>query len=383
MLPSITVRINDAATARRLLVRPQREFGEAYVRGSITIENGTLRDLLRLAAHQQQLWHHAAGPALKRAVRSWAAATNYIDQLNSTQRSLRNVRHHYDIGNRVFELFLDPAMQYTCAYFPAGALPAGTDPALHRYFENRVEDLDQAQRRRMDHMMSKLGLSAGMSVLDVGCGWGGFALEMARTQNVSVLGISLSAEQLKYAEESSRKAGLQSRVQFELLDYRNVEGRFDRIVAAGVLEHIGKPHFKSFFRKLASLLKPDGVILIDSTGRVDGPGGTNTWLRKYIYPGGYIPALSEIQRAVESSSLELYDVEVFRIHYAMTVREWERRFTLAAGEITALMGAEFVRMWQLYLAASEMSFVYGRYVNFQLQLSNSRFSLPITRDYLT
>lgn len=353
------------------------------MRGEITIEDGSLRDALSLFARQQQHWRRTAPKHVRQFVRAWANAANAVHQMNFRGPSKRNVQHHYDIGNRVFELFLGPAMQYTCGYFSADVLPTGDNRALARYFENRVEDLALAERQRMAHMIAKLRLSPGMRVLDVGCGWGGFALEMARTQNVDVLGISLSVEQLKHAQKQADDAGLSTRIKLQLTDYRDVKGQFDRINAAGILEHIGKPHFGTFFNQLKSLLAPDGVILVDATGRVDSPGGTNPWLRKYIYPGGYIPALSEVQRAIEASGLELLDAEIQRVHYALTIREWERRFMQASGEITALMGAEFVRMWQLYLIASEMGFVYGRFVNFQLQLGNSRFTVPVTRDYLT
>lgn len=380
--PSICVRVHDAATAWHLLFSPQIAFGEGYVSGAITIEKGSLRDLMRLAAHEQYLWHQTASPLLRQASSLWAAFRNRLDQINSKTRSKRNVEQHYDIGNEVFELFLDPAMQYTCAYFPDEAVVVGCEAVEQHLREDRTLDLDHAQQRRMNHMIAKLGLKSGMRVLDVGCGWGGFAIELARQCNVIVHGISLSREQIKYAEDKVRRAGLSSRITFELVDYRDLKGRFDRIVAAGILEHIGRPNFLTFFRTLNGLLAPDGVILIDATGRVDGPGGTNPWIRKHIYPGGYIPALSEVQRAVERSGLELYDAEVFRMHYALTAREWERRFTRSASEIAAIKGQAFVRKWQLYLAASEMSFIYGRFINFQLQMSNSRFATPSTRAYL-
>ena len=383
IVPAIALRVHTREAARRLLLRPQLAFGEGFVRGEITFQKGSLRDFMRLVASQRQRWLQTASPLGRQFANLCAAVGNYLHQFNTRARARRNVHRHYDIGNRIFELFLDPAMQYTCAFFPPDVLPAGRQGVLDRYFQSGPRDLDLAQQRRIAHMIRKLGVTSGMRVLDVGCGWGGFALEIARQADVEVLGISLSRQQLDYAREQTHRAGLASRVRFELIDYRDVRGRFDRIVAAGVLEHVGKRHFAAFFRQLEKRLAPEGVILVDSTCRADGPGGTNPWLRKYIYPGGYIPSLSEIQLAIEGSGLELLDLEIFRLHYALTVREWERRFTASADEIAQLMGHEFVRMWQLYLTASEMSFVYGRYVNIQLQLSNSRFSMPITRDYMT
>ncbi|MGO9174347.1 MAG: class I SAM-dependent methyltransferase [Rhodomicrobium sp.] len=381
--PSIAVRLRNPADRWRFLLAPRVTFGEGYTAGEIVIEKGSLRDLVALISKAHRTWRQTTPRPLQNLLRSWSAATNFIHQVNTKARSRRNAQHHYDIKSRVFELFLDPAMQYTCAYFTEDVLPAAAGPALQRYFEHRTEDLDAAQRRRMAHMIAKLRLAPGMRVLDIGCGWGGLAIEMARQCQVEVLGITLSSEQLAYAEDKARKAGLTSQVRFLLADYRDAGGTFDRIVAAGVLEHIGTVYYKTFLLRLKALLAPEGIVLIDAAGRVDGPGGTDSWLRKHIYPGGYIPALSEVQRAVEASGLETLDVEIMRMHYAFTVREWERRFMCARNEISGLMGEEFVRMFQLYLLASEMSFVYGQFVNFQLQLSNSRFAAPVTRDYLS
>lgn len=250
------------------------------------------------------------------------------------------------------------------------------------YREQRIEDLNDAQRRRIAHIINKLRIKDEMRVLDVGCGWGGLALEIAKQSKACVVGISLSAEQVRYAKKRAAEAGLSQRLRFELIDYRNITGVFDRIVAAGVLEHVGKSHYLRFFKCLERSLAPEGILLVDTIGRVGPRGGTDPWLRKYIFAGGYIPSLTEITRASEVTRLMLLDVEVFRVHYAFTVREWRRRFLQAAGEIKEKMGDQFIRMWELYLVASEMASVYGRFVNYQVLLSKSRFAAPITRDYM-
>jgi cyclopropane-fatty-acyl-phospholipid synthase len=380
--PDVTVRLRESIPVLHLLRTPQVAIGESYMRGTLVIERGTLRQLMAIVFKTLTLHRETTFARLMPMISSLRSAASRFAQWNSRAASRWNVEYHYDIGNELFELILDPSLQYTCGQFPAAAMPVGTTQALAAYGADPARDLDAAQRRRIEQIISKLRIGPDMRVLDIGSGWGGLATAIAERTGADVLGITLSPRQLEYARTLAAARGLAARARFELLDYRSLSGRFDRIIAAGVLEHIGKAHHATFFRRIGSLLSDDGSALVDSTGRADRPGNTNPWLRKYIFPGGYIPALSEVCTAVERSGLEMLDVDIARLHYAFTVREWERRLAASADRIRALMGAEFVRMYELYLASSEMAFVHGRFVNFQLLVSNSRFAAPITREFM-
>jgi cyclopropane-fatty-acyl-phospholipid synthase len=380
--PSLIVRLTNPRIQWKLLLSPQIAAGEGYMTGEIKIEHGTLRDFMDLIFRHQQIANEITWTKWLPYTSSIKSAIGRLYQLNSLILSRKNVKHHYDIGNDIYEKFLGPTMQYSCAYFPPNVLPIGKRAALDKYHQEATEDLDSAQQNKIDHLIKKLQLRDGMRILDVGCGWGGLAMEIARRSNVRVLGISLSSEQIAYAAQKCTEAGLSDRVQFKLLDYRHLTEQFDRVISVGMFEHVGKAYYPTFFKCMERALEPEGIFVLHTIGRIDRPGGTNPWLRKYIFPGGYIPALSEIIKVSEKTNLVLSDVEVLRLHYAFTLREWSRRFGDASEEIANSMGEEFIRMWQFYLASSEMAFVYGRFVNYQLQFVRDRFSLPITRDYL-
>jgi cyclopropane-fatty-acyl-phospholipid synthase len=380
--PSLKVRLTNSSIQWKLLFNPQVAAGEGYMNGEILIEQGTLRDFMDIIFRHQQIANEITWANWLPFATALRSLIGRVYQLNSLILSRRNVKHHYDIGNSMYEKFLGPTMQYSCAYFPPSVLPLGKTLGLSRYHEQRIEDLDTAQRTKIALLIKKLQIRDGMRVLDVGCGWGGLAIEIARSADVQVLGISLSDEQISYANRKALEAGLSDRVQFKILDYRKLDDSFDRIISVGMFEHVGKSYYSTFFRCMEQALKLEGIFVLHTIGRIDRPGGTNPWLRKYIFPGGYIPALTEIAKVSEKTRLILSDVEVLRLHYAFTLREWNRRFSESSDEIKEEMGEEFIRMWQFYLASSEMAFVYGRFVVYQLQFVKDRFALPITREYL-
>jgi cyclopropane-fatty-acyl-phospholipid synthase len=358
----IAIRFTDARVARDIAYDPRLGAGEAYMNGRLLVENGGILDLLDLFRMNAR-WDGGSGQGgFKKSTGRMLAK---LDRLNWRRRSKRNVAHHYDLSDRLYDLFLDEDRQYSCAYF--------TDPS---------NSLEQAQLDKKAHIAAKLRLTPGQRVLDIGCGWGGMALYLNRVADVDVLGITLSEEQLKTARRRAEEARVDSRVKFELIDYRDVEGRFDRIVSVGMFEHVGPPHYRTFFRKCRSLLSEDGVMLLHTIGRMGGPGITDAWTSKYIFPGGYIPALSEIVRASERTKLILADVETLRLHYGYTIEHWYRRVTDKRDEIVALYDERFFRMWQFYLAGAVVTFRHGGMVNYQLQYIRDRHALPITRDYM-
>jgi cyclopropane-fatty-acyl-phospholipid synthase len=290
--------------------------------------------------------------------------TKRLHQYNPIPRSRRNVAHHYDLSRELYETFLDADRQYSCAYF--------TKPG---------QDLETAQLRKKQHIAAKLHLEPGMRVLDIGCGWGGLGLYLAERLGAEVTGITLSTEQLALANARAAAAGLEASAQFHLRDYRHETGKFDRIVSVGMFEHVGVNHYGEFFRTVHDRLADDGVALLHTIGRRDGPGSTNPWLQKYIFPGGYSPSLSELSAAIERSGLWINDVEVLRLHYAETLRHWRLRFEANRAQVAALYDERFCRMWEFYLATSEVSFRHLDSVVFQLQLSKRRDAVPQTRNY--
>jgi cyclopropane-fatty-acyl-phospholipid synthase len=358
----VTIRFTDAATPRRIARNPAMGAGEAYMDGRLIVEEGDIGQFLDLIGYNVR-WD-ADNPVRTRLWRPQRIAA-MLDTWNWERRSKRNVAHHYDLSSQLYDLFLDADRQYSCAYFD--------DPA---------KSLDQAQQDKKAHIAAKLALHAGQRVLDIGCGWGGTALYLNRVADVDVLGITLSEEQLKIARERAAAAGVSNRVTFELCDYRKIKGMFDRIVSVGMFEHVGPPHYRTFFEKCRDLLAPDGVMLLHTIGRADGPGATDPWLARYIFPGGYVPALSQIMPSIERSFLWVTDVEALRLHYAYTTAAWYERVTAHEAEITSLYDACFFRMWQFYLAGAVAAFRHDGHLVFQLQLTRKRDAVPITRDYM-
>lgn len=358
----VAIRFADKATERAIAFDPQLALGEAYMNGRLQIEQGGIYDFLELAMRNA-----AARPAppwiswLDR-FRHWLRR---LQQFNPVGRAQRNAAHHYNIDGAIYDLFLDPDKQYSCAYFQPGA------------------DLVEAQHAKKVHLASKLALGPGQRVLDIGCGWGGMALWLAANTGCQVKGITLSSEQLAIAKDRARKQGLQSMVEFALEDYRQVAGTFDRIVSVGMFEHVGVNHYATFFRRLRDLLNPDGAAVLHSIGRSDGPGFTNPFIAKYIFPGGYFPSLSEVLPAIERSGLIVSDVEILRLHYAETLKAWRERFMASRDLAAARMGEAFCRMWEFYLAGSEAAFRHQGLIVFQIQLIKRIDALPITRDYMT
>jgi cyclopropane-fatty-acyl-phospholipid synthase len=362
--PQAALRLHDQGTIRRLVLNPSLGLGEAYMSGSVTVEDGSIYDLLDVMLLNLQ--GKPAGHPVLRLRENLAAFVRRAVQYNPAGRARRNVAHHYDLNGRLYSLFLDRDRQYSCAYFPRGD-----------------ETLEEAQTAKKRHIAAKLCLDRpGLRVLDIGCGWGGMALTLARDFGAQVTGVTLSQEQLTEARARAAAEGLQDRVRFELQDYRSVTETFDRIVSVGMFEHVGIGHYRSFFDTVARCLKPDGVALIHAIGRSDGPGSTNAWIRKYIFPGGYSPALSEVLPPVERSGLMATDIEILRLHYAETLRHWRRRFAANRDAITALYDEKFCRMFEFYLAGSEITFRRSGHVVWQLQLAHRHGVVPLTRDYI-
>ncbi|HEX4695738.1 cyclopropane-fatty-acyl-phospholipid synthase family protein [Sphingomonas sp.] len=363
--PDIAIRFADRATPGRILRDPSLGLAEAFIEGRATIERGDIMGLLALATANNR-WEAATG-ALdpNAAARTVTWIRRKIDQYNRTRVSRQNVKHHYDIGNALYDLFLDADRQYSCAYF--------LDPG---------ESLEQAQLDKKAHIAAKLALTPGMRVLDIGCGWGGMALYLHQTYGVDVLGITLSDEQIKTANQRAADAGVADHVKFALTDYREQTGSFDRIVSVGMFEHVGPPQYRTFFKKCRDLLTEDGVMLVHTIGRAGGPGVTDEFTARYIFPGGYIPALSEIAKGYEGLRYYMTDCEVLRLHYAYTLQTWYDRAVANKDKIVAMYDETFFRMWTFYLAGSCVSFRYGGMVNYQLQFARNRHALPITRDYM-
>jgi cyclopropane-fatty-acyl-phospholipid synthase len=358
----VVVRLKSRLTSAKLTINPEFYLGECYTDGTLIIEQGTLWDLLEICGRnlerkkgQGQNWITGAAKAILRR----------LMQSNSVSTARCNVAHHYDLSHLLYQQFLDADLQYSCAYF--------RDP---------TESLDSAQDAKKRHIAAKLLLEPDQRVLDIGCGWGGLALSLAQAARVRVVGVTLSCEQLVIAEQRARRAGLDQRVKFELVDYREIKGKFDRIVSVGMFEHVGSPQYIRFFDTISGLLADDGIAVIHSIGRKDGPDVTNAWIRKYIFPGGYIPALSEVIPAIERAGLWITDLEILRLHYAQTLRHWRTRFLANRRKLSEFYDERFCRMWEFYLAVSEMNFRYGGLMVFQAQLTRQIATVPLTRDYL-
>jgi cyclopropane-fatty-acyl-phospholipid synthase len=363
--PEARMSLGDRHIVRRLVLNPELGIGEAYMEGGLVPLDGSIHDVL--AVLLANLRGNSNGLLVAWLRRAAARMRRPLDQFNAVGRARRNVAHHYDLNGRLYSLFLDRDRQYSCAYFPHG-----------------TETLEEAQAAKKRHIAAKLCLDRpGLSVLDIGCGWGGLALTLARDYGARVTGITLSTEQLIEARARAEAEGLADRVSFELMDYRAMDRRFDRIVSVGMFEHVGVIRYRAFFDMVARCLEPDGVALLHSIGQWDGPGTNNPWIQKYIFPGAYCPSLSEVTRAIERSRLLTTDVEVLRLHYGETLRHWRRRFAANRDTIASLYDERFCRMFEFYLSACELAFRYGSLTVFQIQLTHRQTAVPLTRDYIT
>ncbi len=361
---AVKVRLHDAATVRHLALNPEMALGEAYMNGALTIKEDDLQRFMGLivsnvrGAAANEVWW-------QKPVMRARAALRGLANVNFVTRARGNVARHYDLSGRLYDLFLDNDRQYSCAYFRA---PTDT--------------LEHAQANKKEHIARKLMIEPGMSVLDIGCGWGGMAVSLARDYGARVVGITLSEEQYAWAKRRVENSGLADRVDIRLCDYRHIEGTFDRIVSVGMFEHVGLRHFDAYFRTIRDRLSPEGIALVHTIGWIGPAQGTNPWIGRYIFPGGYIPTVSEAMNAIEKTRLWATDIECWRLHYAWTLRHWYDRFQKNADEVAAMYDDRFVRMWRFYLAACEQTFRHGPQAVFQFQLSRNIDAVPLTRDYI-
>jgi cyclopropane-fatty-acyl-phospholipid synthase len=361
--PEVTMQLTDPTLYRKLFFNPELHAGEAYMDGRMSFPGSSLRAFLTLfSVNRLSLGNQPMQKALRRVSRG----LKRFQQANPVGKAQQNVAHHYDLGNEFYKLFLDKEMFYSCAYF-----------------RDEQETLEQAQRNKCRLIAAKLNLKPGLRVLDIGCGWGGLARYLAEIADVEVTGVTLSKEQHALAVEAAKAAGLESRVKIELKDYRHLSDKFDRIVSVGMFEHVGVGHYDEFFAKVNDLMVDDGVMLLHSIGHMSPPGTASPWLRKYIFPGAYSPALSEVFPAVENNSLWVTDLEFLRVHYATTLRHWHERFERNRAAVAQMYDERFCRMWEFYLISAEMMFRTGSQEVFHMQLARKRDAAPIVRDYVT
>lgn len=358
-----TVRLHDKAIETKLALNPELSLGEAYMDGRLTLEEGTLRDVIELAARNLQRFDDHP---LVSFVKGLLYRGRWLEQYNPVGKARRNAAHHYDLSAELYGLFLDRDRQYSCAYF--------TSPD---------DGLNAAQESKKRHLASKLLLDRpGLRVLDIGSGWGGLGLYLAQAGDCDVTGVTLSREQHKLSCQRAEQARLAERCRFFLKDYREETGQYDRIISVGMFEHVGKRNYDEFFGNVRDLLSDDGVCVVHSIGRLDWPSPINAFIRKYIFPGADLPALSEVMKSVERSGLITTDIEILRLHYAETLKHWERRFQANRHKVAALYDERFCRMWETYLLACEMGFRHMNLMVFQLQLTKKLETLPLTRDYM-
>lgn len=358
------IRIHDKSLYWKLVLNPELHAGEAYMDERITMEEGTtVRDFLTLFSANRYSLSEIKAQKLLYDIKM---ITRSIQQANPKGKAQKNVSHHYDLGNDFYKLFLDKNMLYSCAYF--------RDPS---------DTLEQAQRNKLRLLAAKLDLQPGQRVLDIGCGWGDLALYLAQLADVEVLGVTLSKEQQALASERAREAGLDNRVRFELKDYRDVAEKFDRIVSVGMFEHVGVPFYDEFFKKINQLMPDDGIMLLHSIGHMSPPSTASPWYRKYIFPGAYAPALSEVFKVTERNHLWCTDMEFLRLHYALTLSHWCERFDKNRAKVVEMYDERFARMWEFYLISAEMMFRTGSQLVFHMQLSRKVDGAPIVRDYIT
>ena len=360
--PAIKIKLLDKSLHYKLLFLPDLYFGEAYMNGSLVIENGTLTEFLEIA--MQNIGRNELNNYSK-IVKKVTGTYRYLTNFNFISKSKENVAHHYDISEKLYDLFLDESRQYSCAYF-----------------KNENDTLEEAQLNKMQHIIKKLNLKPNQRVLDIGSGWGTLAMEIARQSKCEVLGITLSQNQLEYSKKKAKELNLENQVSFKLVDYRELNEKFDRIVSVGMFEHVGRKFYNKYFKSVAKMLTEDGVALIHTIGSNMTPRDPHPWISKYIFPGGYTPSLSEVAGPIEKSGLIISDLEVLRMHYSHTLRNWKERFMGKKDEVLNMFDEKFFRMWEFYLVGCELAFKWGDQVVFQFQLSKKILSTPNTRDYI-
>ena len=358
----ITVKILDKKLHYKLFFRPDLYFGEAYSNGDIQIENGSLTDFLDIA-----LMNIGRGELnfFSMLINKLYGSYRYLTNFNFIKKSKMNVAHHYDLSDDLYSLFLDPKKQYSCGYFI-----------------NENDTLEDAQNNKIQHIIKKLNIKPNQKVLDIGCGWGSLAIDIAKSTNCEVTGITLSENQFNYCVKKAKKLNLENQVTFKLIDYRQLDEKFDRIVSVGMFEHVGRKFYKNFFKKIDNLLKDDGVSLVHTIGSVNPPRDPHPWITKYIFPGGYTPSLSEVVTPVEKAGLIVSDIEVLKLHYSHTLRHWKENCIKNKIQIINMFDEKFFRMWEFYLASCESAFKWGDQVVYQFQLTKNYMSTPNTRDYI-
>ena len=358
----IELEILDKSLHKKLLLHPDLYFGEAYTDGTLRIKNGSLSEFLEIAFKNiGRSEINLYGKTLNKL----KGTLRYFTNFNKILKSKKNVAHHYDISEKLYDLFLDKKRQYSCAYF-----------------KNESDSLEIAQENKINHIIKKLNIKPNQKVLDIGSGWGTLAIDIAKKTQASVTGITLSENQLRYSQKKAKELNLDNQVEFKLVDYRQLNEKFDRIVSVGMFEHVGRKFYRTYFNKVAKMLNNDGVALIHTIGSVNPPRDPQPWITKYIFPGGYTPSLSQIARPIEDSGLITSDIEVLRIHYAHTLRNWKERFLTKKDKVLEMFDEKFLRMWEFYLASCEMAFKWGDLVVFQLQLTKDTRAVPNTRDYI-
>ena len=358
----ITLKILNKKLHYKLLFRPDLYFGEAYSDGTIIIENGTLTEFLNIA-----LINIGRGELnfFSQIFNKLSGSFRYLTNFNFIKKSKMNVAHHYDISDELYELFLDPKKQYSCAYF-----------------KNEDDTLETAQNNKINHIIKKLNIKSGQRILDIGSGWGSLAIDIAKSIDCDVTGITLSENQYNFSLKKIKDLGLEKKVRFKLLDYRQVNDKFDRVVSVGMFEHVGRKYYKKFFDQIFNLLDENGVAIVHTIGSVDPPRDPQPWINKYIFPGGYTPSMSEMTKPIEKSGLIVSDVEVLKLHYSLTLRHWKERFLSNKNKVISMFDEKFFRMWEFYLTSCEIAFKYGDQVVYQFQLAKNYTSTPTTRDYI-
>ena len=358
----IILRLLDKKLHYKLLFYPDLCFGEAYADGTLKIENGSLTDFLEITA--KNIGRNKINIFAK-LLNSLRGTYRYLTNFNFVKKSKTNVTHHYDISDELYDLFLDSKRQYSCAYF-----------------KNETDSLETAQNNKIEHIIKKLNLQPNQKILDIGSGWGSLAIEIAKKSQCEVTGITLSENQYNYSVNKAKELNLENQVSFKLIDYRELNEKFDKIVSVGMFEHVGRKFYKTFFNQINKLLNDDGLALIHTIGSFNQPRNPQPWVTKYIFPGGYTPSMSEVIGPIEKSGLIVSDVEVLRMHYSHTLRNWKERFLKNKSKVLAMFDENFFRMWEFYLTSCEMAFKWGDQVVFQFQLTKDLKSVPTTRDYI-